>query len=75
MALRESGALAVNGRVYKRGIGFLLNTQFEDGSWYVKSRAFAIQPLFDNHFPHGNDQWISATATNWAIMALASAAL
>lgn len=25
-------------------------------------------------FPHGNDQWISAAATNWAAMALALSA-
>jgi hypothetical protein len=29
-----------------------------------------IQPYFDNGFPHGVDQWISAAATSWATMAL-----
>jgi hypothetical protein len=55
----------------KRGIHFLLKTQLEDGSWYVKSRSVPLQPYFEGGFPHGNDQWISAAATNWAAMALA----
>jgi squalene cyclase len=71
VALRESGALPVADPAYRRGIQFLLNTQFEDGSWHVKSRAMPIQPYFESGFPHGHDQWISAAATNWATMALA----
>jgi hypothetical protein len=58
----------------QRGIRFLMNTQLEDGSWYVKSRSHPFQPYFESDFPHGHDQWISAAATNWAVMALASAA-
>lgn len=74
VALRETGVLKVNDRAYKRGVQFLLNSQFEDGSWYVKSRAIKIQPYFESGFPFGPDQWISAAATNWAVMALAPAA-
>ena len=55
---------------YQRGVQFLLKTQQEDGSWYVKTRALALQPWFDAGFPHGHDQWISAAGTNWAAMAL-----
>ena len=43
---------------YRRGVQFLLNTQFEDGSWYVSSRSWPFQPHFDSRFPHGRDQWI-----------------
>src|SRR5215472_14644178 len=39
-ALHESGAVAVIDTAYQRGIRFLLNTQLEDGSWYVKSRSY-----------------------------------
>jgi N-acyl-D-amino-acid deacylase len=53
---------------------FLLSTQFEDGSWYVRTRSQPIMPLFDSDFPYGRDQWISVAATNWAVMALAEAA-
>jgi len=51
-------------------VEFLLRTQKEDGSWYVKSRAMKIQPYFQSGFPYDHDQWISATATAWASMAL-----
>jgi len=72
VALRESRVIAVNSPAYQRGIQFLLNSQLEDGSWYVRTRALAIQPYFDSDFPHGPDQFISAAASNWASMALAT---
>jgi ankyrin repeat protein len=75
VALAESGALATTDPAFRRGVQFLLNTQFEDGSWFVKTRAIALQPLFEIGFPHGRDQWISAAGTNWATMALARAYL
>jgi ankyrin repeat protein len=71
VALKQAGDLATTGPSYRRGIEFLLKTQLEDGSWYVKSRAIPLQPFFESGFPHGHDQWISAAATNWATMALA----
>ncbi|HSF23481.1 MAG TPA: ankyrin repeat domain-containing protein, partial [Blastocatellia bacterium] len=74
VALKEAGALPVTDPAYKRGIAFLLNTQLEDGSWYVKSRAIPFQPFFESGFPHGHDQWVSMAASNWATMALALAA-
>ena len=73
VALAESGVVATTHPVYKRGVQFLLSTQFEDGSWFVKSRAIALQPLFEIGFPHGRDQWISAAGTNWATLALTRA--
>jgi hypothetical protein len=74
VALRESGAIAVDNPAYQRGVQYLLNTQLEDGSWYVRSRAPAFQPYFDSDFPHGSDQFISAAASNWASMALMTVA-
>ena len=70
VAWRESSAAAVNNPAYQRGIQYLLNSQFEDGSWYVRTRALPIQPYFDSGFPYGPDQFISTAATNWAAMAL-----
>jgi hypothetical protein len=72
VALRESRVIAVDQRAYRRGIQFLVNTQLEDGSWFVRTRALPVQPYFDSGFPHGPDQFISAAATNWAAMALAT---
>ena len=74
VALKEVGALAVTDPAYQRGVEFLLSTQLEDGSWYLKSRSIPFQPYFESGFPHGPDQWISAAATNWAAMALVAAA-
>ncbi len=72
VALKESKAIPTGDRAYQRGVQYLLNSQLEDGSWYVQSRAPAFQPYFDSDFPHGPDQFISAAASNWASMALAT---
>jgi len=72
-ALRDAG-LPTTDPVYERGVRYLLSTQLEDGSWYVRKRAHATQAFFDSGFPHGADQYISAAATNWAAMALTFAA-
>ena len=58
---------------YEKGVRYLLRTQLEDGTWFVRSRAFGFQPYFESGFPHGKDQFISAAATSWAAMALAYA--
>jgi ankyrin repeat protein len=73
IALQSSG-LAVSDAAYQRGVRYLLNTQLEDGSWHVRTRAAGFQPYFDNGFPHGVDQWISAAGTSLATMALTLAA-
>ena len=72
VALREADAIATNNPSYRAGIRYLMNTQLEDGSWYVRTRAIPIQPQFDSDFPHGLDQFISTAASNWAAMALAT---
>jgi hypothetical protein len=69
MTLQSSG-LPVADPAYQRGVKYLLNTQLEDGSWHVRSRAAGFQPYFDNGFPHGVDQWISAAGTSLATIAL-----
>ncbi len=70
VTLRIAGGVPATDPGYQRGIDFLLRTQFDDGSWYVQSRAWPFQPSFDSGFPFGKDQWISAGATAWATMAL-----
>jgi ankyrin repeat protein len=72
VALRIAGVPATD-PAFKRGVDYLLRTQQEDGSWYVKSRAMTFQPYFDSGFPHGYDQWISAAGSSWAVMALSLA--
>ena len=71
-ALQVAGVPAAN-TAYQRGVQYLLKAQQEDGSWFVQSRALAFQPYFDAGFPHGYNQWISAAATSWAVIALSYA--
>jgi ankyrin repeat protein len=55
---------------FKRGTEYLLRTQLEDGTWFVRTRAFGFQPYFETGFPHGRSQFISTVATSWASIAL-----
>jgi len=74
VALAHSGVVAATHPAYKGGVEFLLKTQAADGSWHVRRRAVPLQPHFEAGFPYGKDQFISAAATNWAVMALTFAA-
>jgi hypothetical protein len=68
-ALRAAEALSRN--ALDKAVGFLLQTQLADGTWYVRSRAYPVQTnYFDTGFPHGRDQWISAAGTSWACIGL-----
>jgi hypothetical protein len=69
-ALRVGAGIANSNTAIDRGRRFLLETQLEDGTWYVRRRAFPFQPTMDSRFPHGRDSWISAAATSWAVIAL-----
>ena len=69
VALHTAGH-AVGSAEYRRGVAYLLRTQFPDGSWLVRSRTFPVQPPRDSGFPHGKHQWISAAGTSWATMAI-----
>jgi squalene cyclase len=70
-ALHEAVGLAASSPDYQRGVKYLLDTQFEDGSWHVISRSVKFQPYFESGFPHAHDQWISSAGTAWAAIALA----
>ena len=73
-ALYETGQIKTDDAPFQKGISFLLKTQFEDGSWKVKSRSIPFVPFVHNGFPHEKNQFISAAGTNWATMALILAA-
>jgi ankyrin repeat protein len=70
VALTLSGQLSTEAPEYIRAAEFLLRTQFDDGSWLVKSRTWPFQAHFSSGFPHGRDQWISSAGTTWATLAL-----
>jgi N-acyl-D-amino-acid deacylase len=69
-ALYTSGQLRTNETAYQKGLTFLLRTQASDGSWNVQTRSFPSVPYVDSGFPHGDNQFIAAAGTNWAVMAL-----
>jgi hypothetical protein len=69
-ALRTAGT-AVTDRVYRKGVRYLVATQLEDGTWFVRTRAYGFQPYFETGFPHGRSQFISTAATAWAAAAIA----
>jgi N-acyl-D-amino-acid deacylase len=56
---------------YRKGVAFLLGTQYQDGTWLVKSHSFPVQRYFESGFPFGRHQWISAAGTSWAALAIA----
>jgi hypothetical protein len=70
--MRVAGVPA-NDSAFRRGVDYLLRTQQENGSWYVKSRAMTFQPYFESGFPRSYDQWISAAGSSWAAMSLSLA--
>ena len=73
-ALYESGMEKSEGSVYQKGLDYLLKTQDDKGAWFVATRSFPIQPFINTEFPpYDDNQFISATATNWAVMALLNA--
>ena len=66
----HAAKLPVTDAVYRKGSNYLLKTQLEDGTWFVRTRAFGFQPYFETGFPHGRSQFISTVATAWASAAL-----
>ncbi len=73
VALQQAG-IAANHPEYIKGVVYLVMRQKHDGSWYVPTRAYPAQQYFESGFPHKKDQFISAAATAWAVIALAPAA-
>ena len=73
VALHQAGGMPTDDPVYHKGLSYLLATQKEDGSWYVKSRSKPFQTYFESGYPHGKDQFISCAAAGWSTTALALA--
>ena len=67
----HSPGLSATAATYRRGAYYLLRSQLEDGTWFVRTRAFGVQPYFETGFPHGRSQFISTADTGWAAIALA----
>lgn len=72
-ALHHAAGINADHPAYQQGIVYLLRTQLEDGTWFVRRRAFPFQPTMFSGFPHGRDSWVSTAATSWAVAALLAA--
>jgi Prenyltransferase and squalene oxidase repeat len=73
-ALFETRMVKSGDESFQNGINYLLKTQDKSGAWLVESRSYPIQPFFNSDFPpYDENQFISAAATNWAILAIMDA--
>lgn len=70
VALHRAAGLPTSDPAYQRGVQYLLKTWKPDGTWHVQTRVFPLQKYIESGFPYGKDQFISAAATSWAVMAL-----
>lgn len=71
VALAWAGELSPAHPSYRSGVRFLVGSQRVDGTWRVRSRSKPFQPYYESGFPHGPNQFLSATASGWATAALA----
>jgi hypothetical protein len=73
-SLYESNMIKPKDEVYQKGLAYLLKTQDNSGAWIVQTRAYPLQPFVSSQFPpFDENQFISATASNWAALALLNA--
>ena len=70
VALLRSGHATQESEEVQRAVSYLLETQEDDGSWKVVSRSKPFQKYYETGFPHKENQFISCTATSWAVVAL-----
>jgi hypothetical protein len=73
VALHQAGGRATAEAAYRKGLGYLISAQLEDGSWHVTTRSEPFQKYYESGYPHGKDQFISIAAASWATTALALA--
>lgn len=71
VVLNQAAGLPTDDPAWVRGARFLVGTQRDDGSWFVRTRRrIKGLPMVDSGFPYGRSQFISYFASTWACMAL-----
>ncbi len=72
--LHQAGGMSPKHPAYQRGLRYLLATQLDNGSWFVKTRRRIQGNRPKNSgYPHGKHQFVSFMGGCWATMALALA--
>src|SRR5439155_1552015 len=51
-ALHVAG-VPVSDAAYRKGVTFLLGSQYQDGAWLVRTHSFPVQRYFESGFPFG----------------------
>ncbi len=68
-ALHVAGVPATND-AYRKGVRYLMRNQYQDGAWFVRTRAYPTQPYFESGYPFGHNQFLSAGAASWSALAI-----
>jgi hypothetical protein len=68
--LLKEGQLLPSDPVAVSGVRYLLDSQQENGTWHVVTRADGFQPYYETGFPYDEDQFLSTAASSWATIAL-----
>ena len=71
VVLHQLGGVSPADPRFRAGVRFLVETQAEDGSWFVESRRrIPGQRQRESGFPYGESQFVSYAASAWATTAL-----
>lgn len=61
-----------NQRCLSQGRRISVEKPISKWAWFVKTRAYPVQPYFESGYPFGRNQWISAAGAGWASLAIAN---
>ena len=68
--LLETQSVSATASATQQATRYLVDSQLDDGSWHVVTRADGFQEYYESGFPHDENQFISVAASSWAALAL-----